>query len=179
MFKIPPTKDWNVAIIVVVAIVLVCLYWWSLREDDQEKKIEVVENNYNIFGESKFDTIVKGYLEVKEKQVFDSTIPTAYFVITEFADNGFRESLEEGISQRNTVNMKENDMYKFNLGCFGDGKIEGIEYEADKVYIDESTQEKIIGSSLNNQVSLVLSFGYHLGRGCDCCNLAHSVRISD
>jgi hypothetical protein len=170
-----------IVITVISSVVLAYLCWYSPWEENnqEEDNIEIVNNNYNIFGEDKFDTIVKGYLEMKEIERFDSVISTAYFIITEFNDDGLRKSIEEGIDQRNTVNIKEGDLYGLNLGCFRGGRIEGIEYEVDTAYIDDYTQEKIISSSLENQVSLILSFGYHLGRGCDCCNLAHSVRISD
>jgi hypothetical protein len=136
------------------------------------------EKQYGIFGDSEFDTIVSGYLEIKEVEGLEgSKITNAYFVITEFYEEELRESIEEGIERGNSVNLKENGFYKFNLGCFKDGRIEGVEYEKDKVYMDDETMEKILNSSRENPISIVLYFGLHGGFGCVCCNLAHQVRV--
>ncbi len=144
------------------------------------KDVETEEKEFGIFGDSEFYTVISGYLEIREKEYFEgSTITTAYFIITKFYDDEFRESVDEGINQGNGVNIKENGLYKFNLGCFEGGEIIGIEHEEDKIYIDEETTEKIINSSKENHVSIVLFFGKHLGSGCTCCNLAHQVRIYD
>jgi len=151
----------------------------STQNNIKNQAADVKSNNYNIFGGSKFDSRVDGYLEIKQAEIFDSTTSAAYFVITKFYDDGFRNSIEKGISEGNTVNLKEGGVYKFNLGCFKDGKIEGIKYESDIIYIDDKTQEKIINSSSKNPISITLSFGYHSGTGCTCCNLAHSIKVVD
>ncbi len=145
-----------------------------------EEKQGVEEKKFGIFGDSEFDAVVSGYLEIQEKESFEgSKITTTYFVITKFYDDEFRKSIDEGINRGNSVNLKENGLYKFNLGCFEEGEIIGIEYEEDKIYIDEETTEKIINSSKENLISIILSFGKHFGFGCTCCNLAHQVRIYD
>ena len=150
------------------------------KENDNQYNV----NQYNIFGESEFDAIMSGYLEIKkwvsegnEMTAEGMKGSTAYFVITKFYDENFKNSLDEGINEGNTVNGKEDGLYKFNLGCFEDGKIKGIEYEKDKTYIDEETMKKILSSSKENPISIILYFGLHGGFGCSCCNLAHQVRI--
>jgi hypothetical protein len=168
-------------ILVFIILAAACggILYWQYSSEGKEINNNTNVDNYNIFGESEFETTVEGYFKAREVQNFDSTISAAYLVITKFGDDEFKAAMEEGVAQGNTVNRIENGMHEFNLGCFKDGKIEGIEYEVGKVYMDDSTQEEIVNSSLENPVPLILSFGYHPGRGCDCCNLAHSVRMSD
>ncbi len=150
------------------------VYSYDLNWNNKTCKFE---EQYGIFGDSEFDTIVSGYLETKKKKTIDGLKIIPYFVITKFYSDKFRESIEEGINSGNGVNIKENGLYKFNLGCLENGKIIGIEYEKNKAYIDGETTTNIINSSKENPVSIILSFGKHLGSECSCCNLANQVRI--
>lgn len=132
---------------------------------------------YGIFGDDEFDTVVCGYAELKDEVVFDQTQTNIYFNITNFADEGFKKSLQQGISEGNTINQQEGEIYKFNLGCYKNDAIEGIQYEEGVDYIDSATQQAILNSTAENPVALILSFGEHYGRGCDCCNLAHQIKL--
>lgn len=135
---------------------------------------------YDIFGTDEYDTLVCGYVElVYYEQGGESGVPLTvpYFVIVDYADPGFIQAVDEGIRIGNSVNERGTPYYRFSLGCYDDGKILGGEYSDSNPYIDEVTGAAILNSSPDNLVSLVLSFGYHGGRGCDCCNLAHRVRL--
>lgn len=132
---------------------------------------------YGIFGEDEFDTVVCGYAELKDEVVFDESQTNIYFNITKFADEQFKNSLDQGITEGNLVNKKDGENYKFNLGCYKDGAIDAIQYEDDKEYVDSATEQAILNSTAENPVAIVLYFGQHFGRGCQCCNLAHQLRL--
>ncbi len=132
---------------------------------------------YGIFGDDEFDTVVCGYAELKDEVVFDETQTNIYFNIAKFVDEEFKDSLQQGISEGNTINQQEGEIYKFNLGCYKNDAIEGIQYEDGVDYIDSATQQAILNSTAENPVALILSFGEHYGRGCDCCNLAHQIKL--
>ncbi|NQV13712.1 MAG: hypothetical protein HQ530_05435 [Parcubacteria group bacterium] len=132
---------------------------------------------YGIFGEDTFDTVVCGYLETKEEEVWDEKQTNAYFAIKSFYHDGFKQSIEKGISEGNSINNKKSDgTYLFNLGCYQDSKVSGRDYETGVYYIDDAAQSALQNSSADKPVSIVLSFGLHGGSGCSCCNLAHKVR---
>ncbi|MFH2105571.1 MAG: hypothetical protein ABII72_05055 [Parcubacteria group bacterium] len=132
---------------------------------------------YGIFGEDTFDTIVCGYLETVEEEVWDEKQTNAYFAIKSFYHDGFKQSIEKGIAEGNSVNNKKSDgTYLFNLGCYSDGKVSGRDYETGVSYIDDAAQNALQNSSIDKPVSIILSFGLHGGSGCSCCNLAHKVR---
>ncbi|MBU1178672.1 hypothetical protein KJ903_05695 [Patescibacteria group bacterium] len=132
---------------------------------------------YDIFGTDIFDTVVCGYLETKEEEVWDVKQTNAYFAIKKFYHDGFKQSIEKGITEGNSVNNKKNDgTYLFNLGCYQDGKVSGRDYEEGVSYIDAAAQNALQDSSADKPVSIILSFGQHGGTGCSCCNLAHKIR---
>ena len=134
-------------------------------------------NSYNIFGKSKFSTIVSGYLTTRMMSAEGGTeFEHAYLAITSFEDNEFKESIKDGIEQMNGVNKLENDTYLFNLGCFNENKITSDTQEEDP-YLDENTQAEILKSTKENPVSLTLYFEEELGHGCECCNLAEKIRV--
>jgi len=135
------------------------------------------QSSYDIFGTAEFDTEVDGYLQVTEKEVFGEKMDIPYLVITRFDDEGFQESIESGVDEGNTVNKKENGSYYFNLGCLEDGKIKSFDYDGKNPYLDEATQAALLSSTADKPVRLKLSFGYHEGKGCVCCKLAHQIRI--
>ncbi len=135
-------------------------------------------NQYGIFGTDEFDTIVCGYLIKKQIEVFGEQQTNAYLRIIAFYDEGFRKSIAEGIQEGNTINLVENGVYAFNLGCLKKGKIVGDENQGLKnKYIDGRTQAKLLKSSPNQPVSVILSFGKHSGRDCCCLNLAEQIRV--
>lgn len=145
----------------------------EFNKDVQLKK----SSTYGIFGDDIFDTVVCGYAELKDEVVFDQTQTNLYFNITKFADEAFKNSLDQGITEGNLVNKKEGENYKFNLGCYKDGAIDGIQYDEGVDYVDQATQDAILGSTAENPVAVILSFGQHFGRGCQCCNLAHQIKL--
>jgi len=157
----------------------------GLNKKEVEETVETkIENSkgasYDIFGGSEFKTAVEGYLEVKDKEGFEGEKnPTAFLVITKFYNEKFKESIEKGIDEGNTVNIKENGKYKFNLGCFKNGSIQGIEYKKGTEYIDDSTMQAILNSTPEKPVKLELYFTEHLGTGCVCCNLAYKIRVQN
>ena len=137
-------------------------------------------SNYDMFGRSEFSTRVSGYVELKDTfsgEGGDIPVTIPYFVVTKFYDPEFQVAINAGLDEGNTVNTKEGGLYKFNLGCFENNTIEGIEYEPEKEYINEETAAEILASSEDNQIDIVLFFGFHGGSGCVCCNLAHQIQI--
>ena len=132
---------------------------------------------YGIFGEDTFDTVVCGYMETREEEVWDEKQTNAYFAIKKFYHDGFKQSIEKGIAEGNSINNKKSDgTYLFNLGCYQDSKVSGRDYETGVSYIDDTAQDALKNSSADKPVSIILSFGSHGGSGCSCCNLAHKVR---
>lgn len=133
-------------------------------------------DNYDIFGESEFDTVVCGYVKTQTEVVWDQEQENIYFVITQYEDEKFRESIIEGMKNGNTVNKKIGDYYALNLGCKDGDRITGIQYKSDETYLDDETQNKILSSNQENPLSLIISFDKHEGVGCTCCNLASKIR---
>lgn len=133
--------------------------------------------NYDMSGTAKFETIVNGYLKVEEEEIFDEKIDIPYLVITGFAEEGFQKSIESLITDGNSVNKRATGLFYFNLGCFEDGKIKGNNYPNEDLYLDTDTSNAILSSTVEEPVKLKLYFGYHEGRGCICCNLAHQIRV--
>lgn len=134
-------------------------------------------DNYDIFGGSEFDTVVCGYVKVQKEIVWEEEQENVYFVITQYKDEKFRESIVEGIKNGNTVNKKIGDYYALNLGCKDVDRISGMQYKSDEAYIDDETQNKIFSSKEDNPLSLIISFDQHEGVGCTCCNLASKIRL--
>lgn len=138
-------------------------------------------NNYSMLGNDEFDTAVCGYLVKKVENVpfidDGSKQTNTYFNVVEFADSNFKDSVLKTISEEgNTINQASGQAIELNLGCLEKGSISGISYQSDP-YIDAKTMASILASSAENPVPLVLSFGIHDGRGCNCCNLMHKVRL--
>lgn len=129
----------------------------------------------DIFGGARFDTVVEGYLKTMDEDTLGGRKmkTNAYFVITKFQDEKFRESIKDGIEKGNNVNKKENNLYLFNLGCFN-GFIVGDIYPS---YIDEETQRVLLGSTADKPVNIKLYFNYHDGMDCLCCHLAYKIRV--
>lgn len=132
---------------------------------------------YGIFGDDTFDTVVCGYLITKEQEIYDEKHTIAYLRIVKFADEGFKKAMSRGVAEGNSINAVENGNYDFSLGCFKNGKIEAdYENKTGKPYLTEAVKAKIINSSPQQPVALILSFGKHEGSDCVCCNLAYIVR---
>lgn len=143
---------------------------------ETEKKI--YENGYpDIFGTEESQTYVCGYLISEEEDVFGEMQTNVYLEISEFFEESFKDAILAGIVRGNTVNKEVDGRLRLNLGCLVEGKIEGVQFQEDSPYIDENTTEKLLNSSPENPISLSLEFGIHEGFGCDCCNLAHKIRV--
>ncbi|OUC16086.1 MAG: hypothetical protein B0A82_03670 [Alkalinema sp. CACIAM 70d] len=132
---------------------------------------------YGIFGDDEFDTVVCGYLVTRQEQHFDNTVNAAYLRIVRFGDPGFQQAIAQGIANQNSINQYRDGKYELNLGCLKNNKIVGIEYDRLTPYITPETQQQLQASSRDRPIPVVLSFGKHRGRDCECCNLAHKVRV--
>jgi hypothetical protein len=133
--------------------------------------------NYHIFGGSEFDTLVCGYLFTRQEQIFDERVTVAYLRITTAPDRNFIRAIKRGINKGNSVNFVRNNAYYFNLGCLKKGEIEGTEYDRRYAYLTDRVEKYILQSTPQQPVKLILSFGKHIGSGCECCNLAHRIRL--
>ena len=134
-------------------------------------------NRYGIFGDDQFDTIVCGYLVTRSEEIFGQNVKVAYFRIQKFYDQGFRTAIKKGVDSGNSVNSVKKEVYDFNLGCLDGGKIVGDMTQENTVYMTPADQKRILKTSVNQPVSLVLSFNVHGGADCTCCNLAQQVRV--
>ncbi|MGI0493079.1 hypothetical protein ACN4EG_14950 [Alkalinema pantanalense CENA528] len=134
---------------------------------------------YGIFGNDEFNTAVCGYVVTRQEPRFDETVTAAYLRITQFGDLGFQRAIAKGIEAKNTINQYRDGQYELNLGCLKNNKIVGIEYDRLVPYINRETQQKLQASSHDRPIPVILSFGKHKGRDCECCNLAHKVRVYD
>lgn len=142
------------------------------------KKVNLrTTDTYGIFGDDEFDTLVCGYVIIQEEEVFGEKQENVYFVITNYKDEKFRESIVEGIKNGNTINKKIGNYYALNLGCKNGDKISGMQYRSDETYLDDATQSAILSSTTENPLSLIISFDKHEGAGCTCCNLASKIRL--
>lgn len=146
------------------------------------------ESSYDIFGGSEFSTIVKGYYQKKEDIVYGIgdgdgenegiAYPRAYFVITEFEDLGFKNSIEQGIKRGNFYNRLEDNHYKFNMGFLDNNqKIECYNYK-DTVTpcMNEATELKIRNSTSQTPARIKLFFGKHDNA---VSNLAYKIELAD
>lgn len=138
--------------------------------------------NLDIFGEEllngeEFETVICGHFEAIEGTGFDEDVTNAYLAVHGFEDEEFKKGLSDAVNGGNTVNAIDEDFYLFNLGCFDEGTIKGVEFSADKQYINAETRRAILASTLEDPVTLLLSFGERPETGCLCCNLANTVRV--
>jgi hypothetical protein len=132
---------------------------------------------YDIFGGSEFDTLVCGYLFTQPEENFDTRITVAYLRIINAPDRRFLRSMKREIDRGNSVNFVRDKAYHFNLGCLKNGKIQGIKYDRRYPYLTDRVEQSILRSTPQQPVRLILSFGKHIGSGCECCNLAHRIRL--
>jgi hypothetical protein len=133
--------------------------------------------NYGIFGNDEFDTLVCGYLFTREEKLFDESVTIAYFRILKAADRRFINAIRRGIKAGNSVNFVRGNSYYFNLGCIQQGKIKGETFDRRSPYLTDRVERSILASTSGQPIGLVLSFGKHIGSGCECCNLAHQIRL--
>jgi hypothetical protein len=146
--------------------------------DLENKEVQLRKTSqYGIFGDDEFDTVVCGYLTTQREQSHGYSKESAYLRIVEFSQEEFKNSLEEGVSEGNAVNKITEEEFNFSLGCLEEGKIEGDIGYQEGDYLDQATQEALLSSSASDPIALKLSFGYHGGKGCFCCNTAHQVRV--
>jgi hypothetical protein len=141
----------------------------------QQDKTTTTQKKFDIFGESEFETDVTGYLEIIKDTVFGEKRTSAYFTITEATNKQFLQNIENGIENGNGVNIKKNDTYLLNLGCF-DEKIKILGAGSD-TYLDDRTQKALKESSKQKPIKIRLYFEKHLGYGCICCNIAEKIRL--
>ncbi|MEB3292917.1 MAG: hypothetical protein VKJ24_07140 [Synechococcales bacterium] len=132
---------------------------------------------YGIFGNDEFDSLVCGYLVIRQEQRFEEEIQLAYFRITQFYEQGLQQAIATGIENKNAINAKTDGYYELGLGCYQNGRIIGTEYDRKLPYLPTATQQQLFKSSAQKPVRVILSFGKHTGEGCDCCNLPHQIRI--
>ena len=94
-------------------------------------------------------------------------------------DEKFKASVQQGVAEGNTVNQATSQDTFLNLGCLNDNKIvsEARGNDNPELYVDPLTEQALLASSEAQPVAIVLSFGLHEGSGCNCCNLAHKVRL--
>lgn len=149
-------------------------------EDEVTKLKEEIDPSES---QSNFDSGVTGYLkkvtesygnpEQEAGDIGNATLEKAYFVITGYQE---KEELENYLIdfEQGNVNKKENGNILFALGCYENNTIK-IDVE-DEEYIDSATMTKILNSTIDKPVNLRLFFQDHLGRGCECCNIAEKIR---
>lgn len=138
-----------------------------------------VTRTYDIFGGDEFDTRVCGYLFTRREKIFDDPVTIAYFRIMDAADRNFLTAIQRGISSGNSVNFVRDRAYYFNLGCLQKGKIQGIKHDRRYPYLTDRVERSILKSTPQKPVRLILSFGKHIGSECECCNLAHRIRLDE
>jgi hypothetical protein len=134
-------------------------------------------NRYGILGDDSFDTLVCGYLVTKQEEIFGERITTAYLRILRFQDPGFQRALAQLVSAGNSVNEIKNGVYDFNLGCFQNRQIVGMNHDPKRPYLMPTVQNQLLNSTAINPVAVILSFGKRTGGGCECCNTAHTIRL--
>jgi hypothetical protein len=134
---------------------------------------------YSMFGDDIFDTAVCGFLQPKKDIIFEREQNIAYLKVLDFADEKFKASVQQGVAEGNTVNQATSQDTFLNLGCLNDNKIvsEARGNDNPELYVDPLTEQALLASSEAQPVAIVLSFGLHEGSGCNCCNLAHKVRL--
>ncbi|MBM3255868.1 MAG: hypothetical protein FJZ04_00130 [Candidatus Moranbacteria bacterium] len=134
---------------------------------------------YSMFGDDVFDTVVCGFLQPKKDIIFEQEQNIAYFKVLEFADEKFKASVHQGVAEGNTVNQATVEDTYLNLGCLNENKIVSEPRGTDNpdAYIDPQTEQALLASSEAQPVAIILSFGLHEGSGCNCCNLAHKIRL--
>lgn len=135
-------------------------------------------NQYDIFGASDYSTLVTGYLKVitvepsysEMEGAYSDEQELSYFLITNFKDFEFRNSIADGINRMNGVNKFEEGHYLFGLGCIRNEKI-----YSDEITIDDRTNDLILSSNINSPLTLRLYFTPHNGSECNCCSLAEKI----
>jgi len=189
-------------LVIVLSILMFILSGCTNFESDEPALVEVIEPEviaekdspcdfskdvelrpgvtYDQFGSEEFDTVVCGYFSHQEEEIFEEMYDIAYLNVVEFMEDEFRQSLDAGFDMGNTVNALQNGQtYALNLGCYEKGKIIGTNYEnpSEEYYFDQKTMDAILNSTPEKPVSVILSYGFHEGRGCTCCNLMHDINL--
>jgi len=141
-----------------------------------DKKINLLKTeNYNIFDGSVFESVVCGYIVIRETESYGRRQKDVYFRVVEFLDDKLEKSIIDSIKGGNSVNRIENGVVEFNLGCMDGNKIIGTNY--DEKYVDEETEKLILKSDDKNLIAIKLKFGVSRNVGCSCCNLAKTIRV--
>jgi hypothetical protein len=138
---------------------------------------------WDIQGGEDFSTAVCGYLMREDvyNEMDDVTNNIAKLVITSYKDAEFKQVIEAGISEGNTVNAATGSNYVFGLGCYRNGQIVfNVANELDlgsMGIIDVASTAKLENATATEPVAVKLEFMEHLGSGCNCCNLAEIVEV--
>jgi hypothetical protein len=150
----------------------------SANKCDFSRPVPLLRSSrYGMLGDDRFDTLVCGYLVTKQEEVFGEPMMTAYLRIVRFQDPGFQRALAQQVEGGNSVNIIKNGVYDFNLGCFQNRQIVGMNHDPKRPYLMPAVQNQLLASTATNPVALILSFGKHTGGGCECCNTAHQIRL--
>ena len=130
---------------------------------------------YGIFGDDEFDTVVWGYVLIEKEDQFGTMTDIAYFIITEYLHEEFKNAIQNGINKGNTLNKKFGGKFGFRLGCFANNKIEKTAKTGEN--IEQNVNQAILNSKPEDPIGIILSFEEHAGMGCDCCSLAEKISL--
>lgn len=141
---------------------------------DFSKDVTLKETTkYGIFGDDEFDTVVCGYLNISEENIFGDIYTVANLVITKFMDEDFKTSLTGGISEGNTVNKLINGNVAMGIGCIENGAL----VNHGNTTIQSSAATAIMASTAEKPVALIFSFEEHGGFGAACAGLMEEISL--
>ncbi len=152
----------------------------AVSECDFSREVDLrTSERYGLFGDDVFDTVVCGYFDIQEEEVYGELNTVAYFKVMKFMDEGFKASIQQAIDEGNSLNRNIDGNLALSMGCLEEGGIIGVDHEngTDGAYIDFATQIPILASTADYPISLILSYGEHEGFGGACLNLMHSVEL--
>lgn len=139
---------------------------------DKDYKLKTTEK-YGIFGDDEFETAVCGYLKTEKEEIFGEEVETAYFMIKDFMDDGFKNALTGGMEMGNTVNKMVDGDIAVTIGCMEKGAIVNFS----NTEIDPDAQKAILASSEQSPVRLIFGFKKHEGFGVACGGLMEAIKL--
>lgn len=125
-------------------------------------------------GNYEFDTLLCGYLKVREEKIFGENYSSAYLAITEFYSDAFKDHLDKLFAEGNTYNAKEGDTYLFRLGCYEDGEIKRLNEN-----INTTITKTLNDATDTNPATVKLSFGIIDGHDSPCGSMAKLITIRE
>ena len=164
----------KIILIIVFLLVIFLVYklWNNYKNDNN------VSEQYYFFSEGT-NVLVRGYVVTRNISEFSEIYgeinqTNLYFKLIE-ADPSFISRLEGKINEMNQVNLLDKDGgILFNLGCLENGEIIS---DGRENYINQTTKDTILDSTINNPVWINLHFSPELGKGCLCCSFTDKVFI--